>query len=101
AHACWIPDGLAFRADLEDDLIFIGVRHSHPPFNARTKLLDQINKHVPIKYINSTDWKERNLIWQLMPALYHSAKVVLDVSHFWDNWGYCSGRYWYTATLGA
>jgi hypothetical protein len=101
-HACWVPpETSGYREEMDHDLLFIGVCHDQSPFNARTNLLAEIGKEVPISYVNSSDWTKRNQIWTDMPAYYHSSKVVLDVSHFWDNDGYCSGRYWYTATLGA
>jgi hypothetical protein len=100
-HACWIPPDLQYNESFEHDVLFIGGNHSHGPLNARTELLNQIDKLVSVSFVNATGREARNLIWKNMPLYYHSSKVVLDVSHFWDNWGYCSGRYWYTATLGA
>jgi hypothetical protein len=100
-HACWIPSELWCNSDFAYDVLFIGVRHALAPFNARTVLLEQIDRLVPISFVHSSDMDKRNLIWTNMPLYYYSSKIVLDISHFWDNWGYCSGRYWYTATLGA
>ncbi len=36
-----------------------------------------------------------------MPGIYHGAACVIDMSHEWRVRGYASGRYWYTAGLGA
>jgi hypothetical protein len=99
-HACWIPPDLQYNETFAHDVLFIGGSHPSGPLYSRTALIREINKLVPITFINGTKRDERNLIWKNMPLYYYSSKVVLDISHFWDNWGYCSGRYWYTATLG-
>jgi hypothetical protein len=100
-HVTWIPPKLQYNEKFAYDVLFIGVRHYSVPLNARTELLTQIDKLIPITFLHSSEMEERNSIWTNMPLYYHSSKIVLDVSHFWNNWGYCSGRYWYTATLGA
>ncbi len=100
-HACWVPEKLEYDAGFERDVLFIGCRHQTGPLSARTRLLESIMSQVEVSIVNSADRAERNQIWTDMPKYYHSSKVVLDISHFWDNPGYCSGRYWYTATLGA
>ncbi len=105
-HACWVPPKLGYDADFDHDVLFIGGHHDSGPLEERTKLILGIQYHlikhdIKIKQVNATDWAQRNKVWTDMPKYYHSSKVVLDISHFWDNPGYCSGRYWYTATLGA
>lgn len=102
-HACYVPDRLEYSKSHAHDILFIGVRHNNPPFNARTLLLSEIQRQVriPITFINEVDWRKRDIVWKSMNKYYWSSKVVLDISHFWDSPGYCSGRYWYTATYGA
>jgi hypothetical protein len=105
-HACWIPPPLVYDEAFDHDLLFIGGHHDQGPLVQRAELILEIQfqliKHdIKIKQVNEGDWEKRNQIWKDMPKYYNSSKVVLDVSHFWDNPGYCSGRYWYTAALGA
>lgn len=105
-HACWVPPKLEYDPAFDHDVLFIGGHHDSGPLEERAKLIldtqfHLIDHNIKIKQVNETDWKKRNQVWSDMPKWYHSSKVVLDVSHFWDNPGYCSGRYWYTATFGA
>ncbi len=101
-HACYIPpEGLQFNSEYQHKTLWIGQLSESPPLNKRAQLINQISKQINLTIINSHEYTERNKIWTDMPKYYHSSDVVLDISHFWDNWGYCSGRYWYTATLGA
>ncbi len=105
-HACWIPPLLEYDPAFDHDLLFIGGHHDSGPLAQRAELILEIQfqllKHdIKITQVNHGGWEERNQIWKDMPKYYNSSKVVLDVSHFWDNPGYCSGRYWYTAALGA
>jgi len=101
-HACWIPDQLEYSESHEYDLLFIGGLEVREPYAKRTRFVHEIRdlSPVPLKVVNEASPVHRQQVWLDMPKYYHSAKVVLDISHFWDNWGYCSGRYWYTATLG-
>jgi hypothetical protein len=104
-HACHIPSELEYSEDHSYDVLFIGCQDSREPFARRMRLIQEIDRlsPVPIKFINfnnEADRVLRNQVWFDMSKYYHSSKIVLDVSHFWNNWGYCSGRYWYTATYG-
>ncbi len=101
-HACYIPPkGLQYDEMYRYKTLWIGQLSESPPLNRRAKLIERIMQKVPVTIVNSHEHMERNRIWTDMPKYYWSSDVVLDVSHFWDNWGYCSGRYWYTATFGA
>jgi len=105
-HACWIPPTLKYYPEFDHDILFIGGHHTTGSLAARYHLIQAIKKKLErsglsLTEINATALKERNEIWSDQPKLYFSSKVVLDVSHFWENPGYCSGRYWYTATFGA
>ena len=101
-HACYIPPELEYSEDHSYDILFIGGQEILEPYAKRTRLIQAINKKspVPIKFINESNPVQRNMVWADMGKYYHSSKIVLDVSHFWDSQGYCSGRYWYTATYG-
>jgi hypothetical protein len=102
-HACYIPPKLEISDDFSYDFLYIGGKSPLPAFSARTDFIAQIEElsDIPLTHINEPDWDKRNEVWRNMPLYYHSSKVVLDISHFWNNWGYSSGRYWYTATFGA
>ncbi|MHA2389400.1 MAG: glycosyltransferase family protein [Candidatus Hodarchaeales archaeon] len=102
-HACYIPSKLEMSDAFSYDFLYIGGKSPLPVFSARTDFIAQIEEFsdIPLTHINEVDLIKRNEVWRDMPLYYHSSKVVLDISHFWDNWGYSSGRYWYTATFGA
>jgi hypothetical protein len=103
-HACYIPDELTYSDTLECDLVFVGGHdRRHSAFFARTELLSQIEKlsGIPISLFNESERTARDFIFQQIPVLYHSSKLVLDISHFWNNWGYCSSRFWHTAGFGS
>ena len=102
-QACYIPDQLEYSDEFSFDLLFIGGNDSRPGFEARIELLAQINELscVSITQINESDPTKRNEVFRNIPLYYHSSKLVLDISNFWDNWGYTSSRYWHSATLGA
>lgn len=105
-HACWIPPELKYYPDFDYDVLFMGGHHTTGPLSERYKLVCEIEERlkalgIKLTTINETDHEKRNQMWTDMPKYYYSSKVVLDISHFWTNPGYCSGRYWYTATLGA
>lgn len=102
-HGCYVPDELQFDKDFEHDVVFVGTMNNSHPYGERVKLIEEIDKLLghKITFINGSGVDGRNEVWRTMPKLYHSAKVVLDISHFWDAEGYASGRYWYSAGLGA
>ncbi len=104
-HACWVPPKLEYDPEFDFDVLFTGGHHSAGPLAARAELIMDIqylliDQSIKLTQVNETDWEKRNQVWTDLPKYYHSSKIVLDVSHFWHNPGYCSGRYWYTATLG-
>lgn len=102
-HGCYVPDQMVFDEAFDKGVVFIGSMIPEYPFNHRIELIKKIQEKlsVPLTLLNGDGTLGRNKIWQDMPKIYHSSKVVLDVSHFWDFDGYASGRYWYTAGLGA
>lgn len=104
-HACWIPPKLEYFSKFDFDVLFTGGHHTTGPLADRYHLIMEIEERlmaegVVLTTVNESGWEARNQIWTDLPKYYHSSKVILDVSHFWENPGYCSGRYWYTATLG-
>lgn len=104
-HGCYVPQKLIYKKEFDYDVVFIGQMNDSPPYNDRYNLIKHIEsrlqeKGIKITFINGDGVDGRNKVWRDMPAIYHSSKVVLDISHFWDVEGYASGRYWYSAGLG-
>ena len=104
-HGCYVQEPVFDKQYADIDLVFIGSRNESEPYRERVLLIDEIVQNLNIsnvnfKWITETETDQRNKIWKEMPAIYHSAKLVLDISHFWDIKGYASGRYWYSAGLG-
>lgn len=105
-HGCWIPPKLKYDPEFDYDVLFIGGHHDLGPLAERTWLISRIEyllkkEGIHLTQVNETDLEKRNQVWCDQPKYYHSSKIVLDISHFWNSDSYCSGRYWYTATLGA
>lgn len=102
-HGCVVVDELEMSKEFEKDIVFIGAMANYPPYNNRFSLIQDINARInnKVDFINHTDVEGRNRIWRDLGKIYHSSKLVLDISHFWDVDSYASGRYWYSAGLGA
>jgi hypothetical protein len=102
-QACYVPSKLEYSKDAEFDLLFIGALNWNYPFNARAELLTKIRdlSPIPITHINESERNKRNEVFRKIPKYYHSSKLVLDISHFWTNWGYTSSRFWHAAAFGA
>ena len=98
-HGCWV---IKPRYDKKyyHKVLFIGGNTDSYPYNKRVELLSELLKLVEFDWLNETENDKRNEVWTIMPEVYHTSDIVLDISHFWDNPGYASGRYWYTAGLG-
>ena len=79
---------------LEFSFVFIGGLNAKPAFVDRALFVEKLVKNDGLKLINSYDEKIRARIFKMMPEIYASAKVSLDVSHFTDIDGYTSNRYW-------
>jgi hypothetical protein len=102
-HGCYIgtPE---FDKKYEYNTVFVGGRNESRPYDERVHLIDDINELSRVVWVNapgSDKDPDRIRVWKDLGKIYHSAKTVLDVSHFWDVDGYASGRYFYTAGLGA
>lgn len=102
-QACYVPSSLEYTKDAEFDLLFIGCVCWDYPFKARAEMLAQIDAVSPVSItrINESDQTKRNEVFKRIPKYYHSSKIVLDISHFWTNWGYTSSRFWHAASFGA
>ncbi|MEX0596428.1 MAG: glycosyltransferase, partial [Candidatus Paceibacterota bacterium] len=101
-HGCVVKD-VEYSDEYASDTVFTGDRHASGPYNARVEFIEKISKYVPIVWINKGGGDsdpERGKVWQDLGKIYHSAKTVLDISHFWNDPGYASGRYFYTSGLG-
>ncbi len=106
-HGCVVKP-VSRSVEHEYDCVFVGDRIDIAPYNERVKLIDTIQDElsrygISITWINKDGGDsdpERRKVWKDLGKIYHSAKTVLDVSHFWDADGYASGRYFYTAGLG-
>ncbi len=99
-HGCYVLDKPQFDKDFKYPCVFMGGMLNNPPFDERKKLIEKIMELTEITHVNAYDRDTRNKNWTDMPKIYHSSDVVLDISHFWDNPGYASGRYFYSAGLG-
>lgn len=106
-HGCVVKD-IEFDEQYKCDVVFTGDRHMSGPYKDRVEFIDQIDnilrtKGTAITWVNKGGGDadpERRQIWKDLGKIYHSAKTVLDISHFWDADGYASGRYFYTSGLG-
>lgn len=99
-HGCFVPEKLE-KGNEYHELLFIGTVASGGFQQARYDLLMRINDLHIVDFLTGSGVEGRNDVWFRMDKLYHTAKFVLDVSHFWDIDGYASGRYWYSGGLGA
>lgn len=79
---------------LEFPFVFVGGIVGKPPFVDRALFVEKLIENDGLKIINSYDPIIRSKIFQMMPAIYGSSKVCLDISHFTDVPGYTSNRYW-------
>ena len=77
--------------------VFIGSMTDGGWYKDRFDLL----KELEFDLITGDGVEGRNQVWRDMPAIYHTADCVIDISHSWTADGYASGRYFYTAGLGA
>lgn len=97
SHGCVVQD-LVYNKEDNYSCVFIGGMNESGWYGERAKLLQEIGGFT---HINEQDVEGRNRIWKRMPSIYHSSTCVLDVSHEWNARGYASGRYFYSAGLGA
>lgn len=74
--------------------VFIGSQITGAPFHERASVIEKFKVHDNLTIINSFEAPVRKRIYKEMPAIYSSARVCLDVSHFTNVAGYTSIRYW-------
>ncbi len=105
-HGCVVKE-VEFSEEYTYDSVFVGDKHNSYPYKERVDFIDNISRHLDpykITWVNKGGGDsdpERAKVWQSLGAIYHSSKVTLDISHFWTDPGYASGRYFYTSGLGA
>lgn len=101
-HGCIVKD-VEYDERYNFDTIFVGDKHYAEPYKKRADLIDEISRKTQVEWINKGGGdsdKERKQIWKDLGKIYYSSKTCLDISHFWDEPGYASGRYFYTSGLG-
>jgi len=99
-HGCYVLPKLEKDEKFYYPCVFMGSMINASDFKNRHDLIEEIKRLIPVSIINSYNQEERNKNWENMAKIYHTSDTVLDVSHFWDNPGYCSGRYFYSSGLG-
>jgi len=82
----------------EDDLVFIGTNGYNDIHGRRTEMLKSIG--VDYNHINAGGDEGKNLVWGKMGEIYRNAKLVLDISAYWDVDSYASGRFFHVCGYG-
>lgn len=91
-----------YEEKLDFDFVFIGAELVGQGFTDRAKLMGKFREHG-LKIINAdakTDPEMRAKVLKMMPTVYRSSKVCLDISHFTDIDGYTSNRFWNIGAAG-
>lgn len=102
-HGCVVKP-VEYDEKYNFDTVFVGDKHNDGPYIARKEFIEKIGTMVPVEWINKGGGDadpDRAQIWKDLGKIYYTAKTALDISHFWSDPGYASGRYFYTAGLGA
>lgn len=73
--------------------VFVGGLNGVRPFIERYNIVKEIMSKSDLKVISSYEPKLRKKVFESMPEIYSTAKVILDISHFTDVKGYTSNRY--------
>jgi hypothetical protein len=73
--------------------VFVGGLNGTRAFINRMNFVQEIMSKSELKIISSYEPKIRSKVFQAMPEIYSTAKVILDVSHFTDVRGYTSNRF--------
>ncbi len=76
------------------DFVFIGGQITGSKFEDRAREVQKFRDKLDLKLINSFEPNIRANIFEAMPAIYSSSKVVLDISHFTGVKRYTSNRFW-------
>jgi len=73
--------------------VFVGGLNGTKAFITRMNYINEIKSKSELKIISSYEPSLRKKVFEAMPEIYSTAKVILDVSHFTDVKGYTSNRY--------
>lgn len=77
------------------NVVFIGSTfRTDGIWGKRAKLISDISKKERVTIINSNEENKRTVINELMPEIYGSSAISLDISHFWHIDKYTSNRGW-------
>lgn len=76
------------------DFVFIGGQITGTAFHSRARIIEDFKVNGGLTIVNSFEPQMRLRIFQAMPAIYSTAKISLDISHFTDVLRYTSIRYW-------
>jgi spore maturation protein CgeB len=76
----------------EIPFLFIGAQNTGQDFSWRAKFIEDFKAHG-LKVVNSVEATWRKKIYEAMPAMYSSSRVVLDISHYINIPSYTSIRY--------
>lgn len=84
------------------DFVFIGARITGARFMDRAKTIWKYAQEDGLKIIDGPVGRPdlREKVFRNMPAIYRSAKIVLDQSHFTDVDRYTSNRHWIIPACG-
>lgn len=81
---------------LARDFVFVGALNTGELYGHRAEMMVRF-KEAGLLVVNADAQKQprrRAQIMKDLPALYRSARIALDVSHFTDIQGYTSNRFW-------
>jgi len=83
------------------DFVFIGGLITGSGFLERARMMWQFKEHG-LKIVDGPMGRPRirAKVMKMMPTIYRSSKVSLDVSHFTDIKGYTSNRFWIITASG-
>lgn len=73
--------------------IFIGGMNGSVPYVDRMLLVKEFMDRSELKIISSYEYNLRKKIYKVMPQLYSSSRVTLDISHYTNVQGYTSNRF--------
>lgn len=92
-----------YKSKFDLDFIFVGASITGKGFLERARIMWRLREEGGLKIIDApaqTKPKLRATILRELPALYRSAKISLDWSHFTDIEGYTSNRFWIVTGSG-
>lgn len=75
-------------------IVFIGTLGVHGFWGKRARFILPLKNMPEFKQLNGATPEERMMYYRLMPKIYGSSSICLDVSHNWEFQKYCSNRYY-------